>query len=403
MTTDPHSFNAESCPPLPVNGMDFFDLLTVPMVLLDLQGLITWTNRAWLNETISPNIPPGQPGVGLHFGRDVLSVTETVLHDVLTQHSRLEKDLCAPDNTTWWRAILEHIGTGVLVMFMPITDLQGDYQLLDSVSVGVVRTSVDGMVEWSNSIYAQMRDGNHDQGESLWRLLGHIKEWRPPRGIETSGPSEVWLPNGQAGTWVQVHTRPITCDHTLVGHLATLCDVSDRIELRRQAEKAWIDELTGLANRRGLKRALEQVQIMREGTCGRSMAFMVIDLNDFKIINDQRGHKVGDDVLYVIATRLKAIVRSNDTPARLGGDEFAVLLPYATKAEAIRVAKRVNLAFSRPVMVGREPLIVSAAIGVVLTQEDRSFDELLMSADDAMYRSKKNQSEPTVVEMQPVR
>lgn len=377
-------------------GADFFDLLSVPMLLLDTSGCITWTNRAWMDNDISPNLPSGQPGMGLHFGRDVLAVTNNALTAVLRDGGKTEQDVCASDNQTWWRVLFEHIETGVLVMVFPTTDLHGGLDLLNAVSVAVVRTSPDGMIEWSNQVYNQLRSGHNDVGDSLWNQLGHIKEWRPPRGIETSGPNEVWLPCENGGTWVEVHTRPLTSGDRLVGHLATLYDITIRMELRRQAEKAWVDELTCLANRRGLQRALEKVRLMREGTQGRSLAFMMIDLNGFKQINDQKGHKAGDEVLRAVSERLRAIVRQTDTPARLGGDEFAVLLPYATEDEAMRVAKRVHMALSRPVLVDDEPVLTGASVGVILTDEAKSFSDLLVAADHAMYESKRNHGGPVL-------
>ncbi|WP_336250222.1 GGDEF domain-containing protein [Stomatohabitans albus] len=378
-------------------GADFFDLLSVPMLLLDLSGHITWTNRAWIDHNISPNLPDGQPGMGLHFGRDVLSVTNNALSQVLREKGKSEQDVCASDNETWWRVMFEHIETAILVFVFPTTDLHGGLDLLNAVSVAVVRTSPDGMIEWSNSVYNQLRNGFNDVGESLWNQLGHIKEWRPPRGIETSGPNEVWLPCQDGGTWVEVHTRPLTNGDRLIGHLATLYDITIRMELRRQAEKAWVDELTCLANRRGLQRALEKVRLMREGTLGRSLAFMMIDLNGFKQVNDLKGHKAGDEVLRAVAERLRAIVRHTDTPARLGGDEFAVLLPYATEEEAMRVAKRVDMALSRPVLIDEAPVNTGASVGIVLTDEVKSFSDLLVAADDAMYASKREQGGPVLI------
>lgn len=393
-TTHP---SADDGPLALLPGADFFDLLSVPMLMLDLSGCITWTNRAWMDNDISPNLPSGQPGMGLHFGRDVLQVTNNALNAVIRDGGKTEKDVCASDNTTWWRVLFEHIETGILVFVFPTTDLHGGLDLLNAVSVAVVRTSPDGMIEWSNSVYNQLRSGFNDVGESLWNQLGHIKEWRPPRGIETSGPNEVWLPCENGGTWVEVHTRPLTNGNRLIGHLATLYDITIRMELRRQAEKAWVDELTCLANRRGLQRALEKVRLMREGTKGRSLAFMMIDLNDFKQVNDEKGHKAGDEVLRAVAERLRAIVRHTDTPARLGGDEFAVLLPYATEEEAMRVAKRVDMALSRPVVVDEVPVNTGASVGVILTDEIKSFSDLLVAADDAMYSSKRTQDGPVLI------
>ena len=92
------------------------------------------------------------------------------------------------------------------------------------------------------------------------------------------------------------------------------------------AEQAMLDPLTGAANRRGFERALE-VELERSTRRGHPCALVIVDLDDFKLVNDRHGHGVGDEVLVMLAERLRDSVRSADTVARLGGEEFALLLP----------------------------------------------------------------------------
>ena len=87
-----------------------------------------------------------------------------------------------------------------------------------------------------------------------------------------------------------------------------------------------LDPLTGTANRRGFERALE-VELERSARRGHPCALVIVDLDDFKLVNDRHGHGVGDEVLVMLAERLRDSVRSADTVARLGGEEFALLLP----------------------------------------------------------------------------
>ncbi len=121
---------------------------------------------------------------------------------------------------------------------------------------------------------------------------------------------------------------------------------------------------------------------------------MFLDLDGFKSINDSLGHPLGDALLEVTAERLRRIMREEDTIARLGGDEFTVLLPYqANRVEAIRsgstVAEKILTAFREPVTLGANEIQVTGSIGISLYPQDGdSVDELLRTADTAMYHAK---------------
>ena len=110
------------------------------------------------------------------------------------------------------------------------------------------------------------------------------------------------------------------------------------------AEQAMIDPLTGVANRRGFERALG-IELERSARRGHPCALVIVDLDDFKQVNDRYGHAVGDDVLVTLADRLQDSVRSADTVARLGGEEFALLLPETDLAGALAVAERARSTF----------------------------------------------------------
>ena len=101
------------------------------------------------------------------------------------------------------------------------------------------------------------------------------------------------------------------------------------------AEQAMLDPLTGAANRRGFERALE-VELERSARRGHPCALVIVDLDDFKLVNDRHGHGVGDEVLVMLAERLRDSVRSADTVARLGGEEFALLLPETSSVRGAR-------------------------------------------------------------------
>jgi len=113
----------------------------------------------------------------------------------------------------------------------------------------------------------------------------------------------------------------------------------------------------------------------------------MIDLNDFKPVNDRLGHHAGDLLLQHVAARMTAAVREVDTVARLGGDEFAILLE--TGADAGPAAERVGEAVRSPVVIDLQEVVVGASIGVATTDgRSHTAESLLQEADARMYRAK---------------
>ncbi|GAA2525850.1 putative bifunctional diguanylate cyclase/phosphodiesterase [Pilimelia columellifera] len=149
------------------------------------------------------------------------------------------------------------------------------------------------------------------------------------------------------------------------------------------AHQAQHDSLTGLANRR-----LFEQRVAEAGASAVPSSVVLIDLDDFKVINDRLGHVTGDSLLVAVAQRLRACVRSDDTVARFGGDEFALLLPGVSATDAIDVLDRIATALERPVSVSGLDLLVGSSIGVADAAGDLDAIELLRRADLAMYAAK---------------
>jgi diguanylate cyclase (GGDEF)-like protein/PAS domain S-box-containing protein len=167
-----------------------------------------------------------------------------------------------------------------------------------------------------------------------------------------------------------------------------LLDVTAERELQEQLRlQALFDPLTGLANRAFFHEQLEHaISIRTENEPGTAVVF--IDLDEFKQINDQYGHSVGDDVLAILGDRLKTVIRAGDSVARLGGDEFAVLLTSVREpAEPAIVAERLLEQITAPIDVAGRHLLLTASIGIALGSTGA---ELLKQADAAMYRAKSN-------------
>jgi diguanylate cyclase len=159
----------------------------------------------------------------------------------------------------------------------------------------------------------------------------------------------------------------------------------------REAQLAWSashDDLTGLPNRVLFFERVAHALDARDRD-GRSVAVLLIDLDEFKAVNDTLGHAAGDDVLTLAAARLGNAVRPTDTLARLSGDEFAVLLEGA--ADPTVVAGRLVRALADPFVVGGRPVTISGSVGVVelaADDPDAGVEEVLARADIAMYAAK---------------
>ncbi len=151
------------------------------------------------------------------------------------------------------------------------------------------------------------------------------------------------------------------------------------------------DELTGLGNRRQLVRALEAhfADEAERAEDGRRLAFLFIDLNRFKEINDSFGHPAGDELLREIGPRLRGAVRESDLVARLGGDELAVVLVDADADKARTAAERITRELDHPFTLRMMNARIGASIGIALAPTDaKDGNGLMWAADVAMYRAK---------------
>ncbi len=172
---------------------------------------------------------------------------------------------------------------------------------------------------------------------------------------------------------------------------AIITDISERRRAEQKLEyQASHDSLTGLANRALLREHVERMVARRQGNREIQFAFLIIDLDRFKEINDTLGHCHGDRVLQCLCPRLNACVRRTDTVARLGGDEFSILLDGATAQEALLVVEKIESSIAAPILVGERSLSVGASIGIALyPAHGEDWDTLLQHADIAMYEAKR--------------
>jgi diguanylate cyclase (GGDEF)-like protein len=252
--------------------------------------------------------------------------------------------------------------------------------------VGPIPEGVDEEEAWEAAIHADDRAAYDAFCEALQRGEPQELEYRL---VGFDGVTR----------WVWERARPrIEDGRKLVDGV-----VADVTERRRSADElavaqarlehlAYHDALTDLPNRLLFQEHLEQA-LARAQRGDLAVAVLFVDLDDFKLVNDSHGHTTGDELLRVVASRLREAVRATDVVARLGGDEFLVLVADVdsdTAADAAeRVAENIRAALRPPVVLPPGELYTAASIGAALYPADAaSAEELLSKADIAMYRAK---------------
>lgn len=189
------------------------------------------------------------------------------------------------------------------------------------------------------------------------------------------------LDRGARDVWA----GPITGDELVARIRAQLRTTR---EIHRLREQVCIDELTGILNRRGILNVLEREtnRLSRDGT---PLGILLIDVDDFKLVNDTYGHRTGDQVLRDIGRVLRESVRATDAAGRLGGDEFLVVLAGVSEAQAQRVARRIRRDIES-ITVPPAGRCVRVSIGVAVTRAKSASSHMLLDdADQSMYRAKR--------------
>ena len=287
------------------------------------------------------------------------------------------------------------------VRIPPVRVPEGWRVVLDAVPAAVVVTAPDGTICFANAEFERMT------GYRRAELLGSPVEVLVPegrRGFHSaaratygSHPSRRPMSTGLEITCRRSAGSVFPADISLsplevAGEAFVVATITDETERRRSAEelfhRAVHDPLTGLANRVLLVDRLTQA-LPRSDRHGRRLAVLYVDLDRFKMVNDTWGHGAGDEVLQVVAERLTAAVRPEDTVARFGGDEFVVLCEnLAAPEDALRVADRILRDLTVPIEHRAGRCRLSTSIGVVLAEGHTAADELIDAADQAMYGAK---------------
>ena len=199
----------------------------------------------------------------------------------------------------------------------------------------------------------------------------------------TSLDAEVRHRHNGANRWLRMICEPVGDDIA-----ATFVDITDSKAKERQMESiATSDPLTGVLNRRGFER--DAARRLTDSADDATGALLYIDLNDFKQINDEFGHEIGDQLLTIASERLRKSLRSCDIIGRPGGDEFVALVPDVDSEVAGKLAIRLTNALEETYTIGRQQLRCAASIGLALYPKNaNTLTGLLREADQAMYRAK---------------
>lgn len=236
---------------------------------------------------------------------------------------------------------------------------------------------------------ALLKSGRHDKTfyQAMWKTLAEKKFWQ----------GEIWdrRKNGQIYLkWLSI-TAVTGPDGKVHNYIGTFTDLSEHKEAKEAIYRlAYYDPLTDLPNRRLLRDHMD-IALRNSARSLHHGAVFMIDLDNFKFINDTRGHAIGDMLLIEVAKRLKSCVREGDTVARLGGDEFVIMLEILSKdanqaaLQAEALSKKILDISSQPLLVAGEELHCTLSIGISLfTMPIATSEEMLKRADIAMYQAK---------------
>ncbi|MET0051755.1 MAG: diguanylate cyclase [Candidatus Thiodiazotropha sp.] len=229
-----------------------------------------------------------------------------------------------------------------------------------------------------------LSSGRHDRGfyDDMWESVLQKGYWT----------GEIWNRRKDGSVypeWLSIST--IRDDDGIVKeHVAVFSDITKYKEDEEQIlYQANYDALTGLPNRSLLSDRLSQaiVAAQRESWM---LAVLFVDLNHFKVVNDTFGHVVGDEVLQMVAGRIRSCLRESDTVARFGGDEFIILLQDVTEMDSVaHIATNIINSITRVITLYGREIYIGASIGITVYPDDaENVDSLLRNADMAMYQAK---------------
>ncbi|MFO7766066.1 MAG: diguanylate cyclase [Pelovirga sp.] len=266
-----------------------------------------------------------------------------------------------------------------------ITDLNGTIEYVNPFFSKVTGYAAEEMIGTAFNRF-QLNGMSEQDYQQIWQQLEKGEDWQGELYNIRKDGTRYWeralispLRNEQGETTNYISIREDISRHKLYEQ-----------QLQYQATH---DTLTGLVNRSLLHDRIDQA-IHQAQRNNRSVALLLLDLDEFKMINDTLGHAIGDKLLCEAASRLKGIVRETDTVARLGGDEFVVLLTDLSDRDKVKlIAEKILSCLNRPFDLAGHRVSLSSSIGISFYPEDGdNNDSLIRYADIAMYQAKKRRN-----------
>jgi len=347
----------------------------------------------WMGEKLAGGLWPGVARYGVYalIAAALLMVTLFIWNWALRRrvgtrtHELTATVRSLRESEARFRTLFEQANDAIFIMRGPtVLDCNRRAEILR----GVSRDQIIGTTPLSSSSPPKQPDGRNSE-EILSEMLTKaaagnavVFEWRNLRADGSPLDMEISLSCVDFGGE--------TCLQAIVR------DITERKQAQEEIQQlAYFDSLTNLPNRRQLRDRLRQSL----SVCSRRQsrgAVLFIDLDNFKTLNDTRGHEIGDRLLLEVSRRLRNDVRAEDLIARLGGDEFVVILedlqasPREAASQAEAVASKILEALGQPFLLGTLEHHTTASIGLCLISgtPDETVDEVLKRADAAMYRAK---------------
>jgi diguanylate cyclase (GGDEF)-like protein/PAS domain S-box-containing protein len=270
--------------------------------------------------------------------------------------------------------------------------------LVQDASDAIVIVADDGTVKYATPSTTGIYGEISVEGEYFWDLVApserqstarNFLEFREQANFESRFVDRRITRIDGRSVYIQVRCSDLRNDPNVAGLVFTLRDVSEQHKLEEElTHRAFHDALTGLPNRVLFQDRIAQ-QIAATRRTGMVAGVLFVDLDDFKVVNDTKGHGIGDELLVAAAARLTALGRDGDTAARLGGDELALLIGDAAEVRAVEAAaERVVGAFGEPFALADGLVTCTATVGVATTRDANDTDQLLRHADLALYAAK---------------
>jgi diguanylate cyclase (GGDEF)-like protein/PAS domain S-box-containing protein len=314
--------------------------------------------------------------VGTILVSSVLARLDQLVLSRTLEHRVVERTLALRTHAKWFRALVQNSSDVITIV-----DPSGTIRYQTPSASRVLGYDPAAMV--GRRFGALLRPHDADRLEAV--LVDAALRPRSTQSVE-------FAMMHSDGRWCETETivTSLVDDHDIRGLVLNTRDVSERKELERQLTKqAFSDSLTGLANRALFRSRVESAIAERVDRRG-EVAVVFLDLDGFKAVNDSQGHAIGDNLLTLVADRLRRCVGPGDTVARLGGDEFAILVVGPdSERDATKVAVRIREVLTKPFVLDGREVTLAASVGIAITDAgNETADQVLRNADLAMYRSK---------------